>query len=317
MTIPGAAPTLAACYRECARIHERNGRTYHLATRLLPRAARPGIDALYAFARVVDDVLDEPATDIAGRLGRLDGFEAALTRGLDTTSDDPRLPPVIRAVVDTTRRYDIDRTLFRDFLASMRMDLPGSPSYRDSYATLTELREYMWGSASVIGLQVLPVLDTRGPREDAEPYAALLGEAFQLTNFLRDVDEDLRRGRVYLPEETLAPFGVDRDLLAHCSRSGRCDRRVAAALAHLIALTRDVYRRAHPGIGLLAPRAGRCVRTAEVLYGGILDVIEDADYEIFGWRATVPARRRLAVAAPRLALAVLTPVTAPSPAPGA
>jgi 15-cis-phytoene synthase len=153
---------------------------------------------------------------------------------------------------------------------------------------------------------VLPVLGTVGPREEAEPYAADLGVAFQVTNFLRDVGEDLDRGRVYLPRAELAAFGVDRDLLAWCRATGHTDARVRRALAHLVARTRAVYRRAERGIALLHPVSRPCVRTAHVLYGGILDEIVDADYDVLRRRVAVGNGRRAAVALPRLAHAVGT-----------
>jgi phytoene synthase len=157
------------------------------------------------------------------------------------------------------------------------------------------------GSAEVIGLQVLPVLGTVVPRQEAEPYAAALGEAFQLTNFLRDIGEDLDRGRVYLPADELAAFGVDRALLSWCRSTGYRDVRVRRALAHLVARTMAVYRRAAPGIPLLAPAARPCVATAFGLYRGILDRIVAADYDVLGRRVAVGTARRLTVALPAFA----------------
>jgi phytoene synthase len=179
----------------------------------------------------------------------------------------------------------------------------------------------MYGSAAVIGLQMLPVLGTSVPRADAEPAAAALGIAFQLTNFLRDVGEDLDRGRVYLPADELAAFGVSRELLRWCRASGRTDARVRRSLAHLVARNRAVYRRAAPGIRQLAPGSQPCVRTAYALYGGILDRIVAADYDVLTARAAVPTSRRVAVAVPELTRAYATRASAsvrtPWPGPGA
>jgi phytoene synthase len=161
----------------------------------------------------------------------------------------------------------------------------------------------MYGSAAVIGLQMLPVFGTAGPLADAEPGAIALGEAFQLTNFLRDVGEDLDRGRLYLPSDELAAFGVDRDLLGWARATGRRDARVRRAIAHLVGFTRAVYRRAEPGIAMLRPESRPCVRVATTLYRGILDEIQDAGYEVLGRRAVVPLRRRLRVAGAGLAKA--------------
>ncbi|MDR7171487.1 phytoene synthase [Nocardia kruczakiae] len=220
---------------------------------------------------------------------------------------------VLTALVDTIARYRIAPEHFRVFLDAMRMDVPGSAQFRNRYADMGELREYMRGSAAAIGLQLLPIFGTVVPVAEAEPAAAALGEAFQLTNFLRDVAEDLDRGRIYLPGDELAAFGVDADLLAHCRRTGRTDPRVRRALAHLIAVNRAVYRTAAPGIDLLRPRVRPAIRTAAVLYGEILDEIERHDYAVFDRRATVPASRRLRVAAGQFGSGLRRPKNPASP----
>jgi phytoene synthase len=155
----------------------------------------------------------------------------------------------------------------------------------------------MYGSAEVIGLQMLPVLGTVGPREEAAPYASALGTAFQLTNFIRDVDEDLERGRVYLPADELAAHGVDRELLQWCHDNRVTDPRVRRALIEQVAITRDVYAVAERGIPLLDARSRPCVSAALTLYSEILDRVEDMGFLVFGQRATVGNRRRLQVAA--------------------
>ena len=161
----------------------------------------------------------------------------------------------------------------------------------------------MYGSAEVIGLQLLPVLGTICPREEAAPYAAALGKAFQLTNFLRDVDEDLERGRIYLPADELAAHDVDRDVLMWCHTNRRTDARVRRALIEQHAETRRIYGYAHHGISLLQPRSRPCVPAALTLYSEILDCIEAIDFDIFSQRATVGTGRRLRVAAAGLSKA--------------
>ena len=199
-------------------------------------------------------------------------------------------------MVHTARRYDIAWQLFDDFLASMRMDLTVT-----DYPDRAALERYMYGSAEVIGLQLLPVLGTVCQREEAAPYAAALGKAFQLTNFLRDVDEDLARDRVYLPADELAAHGVDRDVLMWCRANRRTDARLRRALTEQHAITRAVYDFAEHGIALLAPRSRPCVQAAYTLYSEILDCIEDIDFAIFDQRATVGTSRRVRVAAAGLA----------------
>ena len=291
-------PALRAAYQRCRQLNARHGKTYYLATKLLPRAQRPAVHALYGLARRADDIVDlaTPGTPPAEVEAGLSAVSDALSAGLRAGGSDD---PLLAAVVDTAGRYRIEPALFADFFASMRMDL----TVRD-YADRAALDRYVRGSAEVIGLQVLPVLGTVAPPEEAAPYAAALGKAFQLTNFLRDVGEDLDRDRVYLPADELTAFGVDRGLLQWCRAHRVTDPRVRAALADQHARTREVYAFATAGIALLAPVSRPCVRTALSLYSRILNEIEDCDFAVFARRATVGQLRRIAVAGPALGQAL-------------
>ncbi|WP_371667292.1 phytoene/squalene synthase family protein [Streptomyces sp. NBC_00289] len=288
-------PALRDAYTRCRRLNARHGKTYFLATRLLPVERRPAVHALYGFARWADDIVDSLDSGVAtaARSADLARLHTDLERGLlDRTSTEP----VVLALADTARRYGIDHRHFIDFMASMRSDLEVT-----DYPTYDDLRTYMHGSAAVIGLQMLPVLGTVAPREEAAPHAAALGVAFQLTNFLRDVGEDLDRGRVYLPADLLKAHDVDRELLYWSRSTGRRDRRITEALKAAEALTRGVYREAAPGLPMLDPVSRPCIRTAFVLYGGILDAVADDGYAVVHRRAVVPRRRRAAVALDGLA----------------
>ncbi|RRO20586.1 phytoene/squalene synthase family protein [Saccharopolyspora rhizosphaerae] len=286
----GVPAALRPAYLRSRALNAEHGRTYFLATRLLPPSRRPAVHALYGFARWVDDIVDETGPGSpAQRAERLDVLEHRLRPALATGTSEH---PVLAALADTAQRHRIDRGLFADFLASMRMDLTVT-----DYPTRRDLERYVHGSAAVIGLQLLPVLGTVGAVEDARAAAAALGVAFQLTNFLRDVGEDLDRGRVYLPADELAVHGVDRERLAWCRRRGRPDGPVRRALADQVARTRAHYRTAEPGIGLLAPESRPCVRTAAVLYGEILDHVVASGYDVFARRVAVPVSRRVQVAA--------------------
>ena len=292
-------PTLQASYARCRDLNARHGRTYFLATRLLPPDRRPAVHALYAFARWADDIVDSttdtrPWPRRAAELARLEEDLAAGLSGI------PSEHPILAALCDTATRYQIDPQHFWAFFDSMRMDAVGSATEVSEYACMADLERYMYGSAAVIGLQMLPVLGTVVEKDQAGPYAAALGVAFQLTNFLRDVGDDLDRGRVYLPADELAAFGVDPALLRHVRTTGRPDPRVRRALAHLVALTRSRYREAETGIGMLEPIARPCVRTAFTLYADILTEIERADYHVLTRRVTVSRRRRVAIAGPGL-----------------
>ncbi len=286
-------PQLHRSYRYCRQLNARHGKTFFLATRLLAPDQRPAVHALYGFARRADDILDEfaPQRDIAERARQLDAL-AACFRERQASAD-----AVLPAVLDTADRYRISAALFDAFLASMQMDLTVT-----DYPDRAALDTYVYGSAEVIGLQLLPVLGTACATE-AAPYAAALGKAFQLTNFLRDVGEDLLRDRVYLPADELAACGVDRDLLHWCLARQRTEPRVRRALAAQCALTRDIYRFADAGTALLHRRSRPCVATAATLYSEILDHIEDSDFAVFHHRATVPNRRRARAGAAGLAKA--------------
>jgi phytoene synthase len=286
---------LDAAYRHCAAINAEHGKSYHLATRLLTPDRRPAVHALYAAARTADDLVDVPGADPRGDLAAWSA--AALAELAAGWSEDP----VRLALVHTVRRYEIPVEHLVDFLAAMTSDLDV-----DGYADLDALDRYMWGSASVIGLQVLPVLGTAPGvcREEAAPHAIALGEAFQLTNFLRDVGEDVDRGRVYLPADLMAAHGVTREQLA----AKRYDAGFRELMREMVAVTRRRYDDAAPGTPLLAPESRDCVRAATALYGGILTEIERADYRVLDRRVRVPRPRRLAVFARRLTAAQLARV---------
>ncbi|SNS45936.1 phytoene synthase [Geodermatophilus pulveris] len=281
---------LDAAYRYCAAVNAEHGKSYHLATRLLTPDRRPAIHALYAAARTADDLVDHPGADPAGDLA--DWSRALLAELSAGWSDDP----VRLATVHTYRRYRIPVEHLVDFLAAMTSDLTVT-----GYADLAALERYTWGSAAVIGLQVLPVLGTAPgvAPEEAAPHAIALGEAFQLTNFLRDVGEDADRGRVYLPADLMAAHGVTREQLA----AKRYDAAFRELMREMVAIVRRRYDDAAPGTAMLAPESRDCVRAATDLYGGILTEIERAGYQVLDRRVRVPKPRRLAVFARRLAAA--------------
>jgi 15-cis-phytoene synthase len=247
----------------------------------LPRIKRHHVHALYGFCRYADDIVDHlgPAgTDVREKalvdLG--ERFFADLESG---DSDDE----VLKAVVHTVRAFRIDPDCFRRFLRSMTMDLTVT-----AYETFGELVAYMDGSAAAIGEMMLPILEPASP--SARPYARDLGIAFQLTNFLRDVPEDLDRGRVYLPQDDLRRFDADP------SRR-RATPEWRALMEFEIARTRDYYSSADVGIRMLPPSSARCVGAARRLYAEILGRIEANGYDVFTCRARVPAWRKAAVVA--------------------
>jgi phytoene synthase len=283
---------LRASYSACRQLNAQHGRTYFLATRLLPPAKRPYVHALYGFARYADEIVDDLASTLtplqkADQLRTWgDGVLADLARG---HSDDD----VGRALVDTVQRWQIPLEHFHAFLHSMAMDLTVT-----EYPTYDDLYEYVYGSAAVIGLQMVPILE---PTQDgAYPRAMDLGVAFQLANFTRDVGEDLDRGRIYLPMDEVAAYDLTR---ADLERRV-VDDRVRGLLKYQIARVRRLEQSAKPGIAMLDPASQPCIEAARILYCGIVDQVEAIDYQVFTRRATVPWSRRLAVAVPAWGRAV-------------
>ncbi|EGD55843.1 phytoene synthase [Gordonia neofelifaecis NRRL B-59395] len=273
----------------------RAGRTYYLASRLLPADGRRAVFALYGYARTADDAVDEPG-DPSVQGARLDALESGLraaSAGVSDASSNPDEADMLAALADAIRRFGIPPATFDAFGRSMRMDLPGHPMFRNRYADLAELADYVYGSAAVIGLQLVPILGADPDDDEIAAGAALLGEAFQLTNFLRDVAEDLARDRVYLPLDHLAAFGVDEENLFADAAAGSTGPRLRRAIAHVVAVNRDQYRRTIPAITALPPRTRPAICAAARSYSAILTEIEQRDYEVFGGRAVVPLRRRI------------------------
>ncbi|HEY2670867.1 MAG TPA: phytoene/squalene synthase family protein [Rugosimonospora sp.] len=288
--------SLSASYDRCRALHRRHGRTYYLATLLLPQWKRRHVHALYGFTRYADEIVDafDDSTP-ARRAARLREWGGRFFAG---DLDDPLLP----AVLHTIEIFGLDRGDFERFLGSMAMDLTVA-----EYQTYDDLLGYMEGSAAAIGTMMLPILMAGGGAADGEVAGAgraaareparQLGLAFQLTNFIRDVGEDLDRDRLYLPVEDLDRFGVTVDDLRAASRAGAATEPIRALVAFEVARAQRHYERAAPGVAMLAPTSQACIRTALLLYRGILDEVAQADYDVLARRARVPVPRRLTVAA--------------------
>ena len=279
-------PALRESYELCRALNAKHGKTYYLATLLLPPEKRPYVHALYGFARYADEIVDDLASTLsdAEKATALTNWGQNFLANFETgkTTD-----PVCIAVLDTVRRWNIPREHFEAFLHSMTMDLTVT-----EYQTYEDLYEYVFGSAAVIGLQMVPILE---PTDQlAYARATELGVAFQLANFIRDVGEDLDRGRVYLPLDELAQFGVTRADL---------ERRIAtpeikSALKFQIQRVRQLEESSRAGIAMLGAKSQPCIETARILYCGIVDAVEDIDFEVFARRASVSLPRRLRVALP-------------------
>jgi len=278
-------PDLREAYAAARRLTKAHGTTYYWATGLLPRARRPHVFALYGFCRHADDIVDALDDAPAGERARaLSQLGEQLRAGLERpASIDGDTAPVVRAVVNTILTYGIDPSCFERFLTSMTMDLSIA-----TYDTWPDLCVYMDSSAAVIGEMMLPILEPLS--EEAREPAQQLGLAFQLTNFLRDVGEDLDRGRVYLPQRDLAAFDAD-------PHQRVVDDRWRSLMCFEIGRARSLYRDADEGVAMLPDWAARSIAAARQLYAGILDVIEANDYDVFMRRARVPTSRKVLLAA--------------------
>jgi phytoene synthase len=289
-------PDLPAAYSTCRAVHRRHGTTYFWAAHVLPARQRRHVHALYAYCRLADEIVDDLGeAPAAVRRAALAGFGDRTFRLLRATERDDRASEsrgeedaVLAAFAVTVARLGIPHEAVGRFLGSMAMDLDVT-----SYRRWDDLLGYMDGSAAVIGEMMLPVLEPLDHAAAFQP-ARDLGLAFQLTNFLRDVGEDLERGRVYLPEEDLAQFGADpwaRTVTPEWRQLVRFE----------IARARALYASADHGLPWLPPRSAACVRAARILYSRILVEIEGNDYDVFSTRARVSTGRKLATAARCLA----------------
>jgi phytoene synthase len=275
---------LAQSYEECKRLNALHGKTYYLATLLLPAAKRPPVHALYGFARYADEIVD----DLASTLTPEEKAVALRTWG-DTVLADLRAGEsndlIGRALVDTVNKYSIPLEYFDAFMVSMEMDLTVT-----RYKTYDDLMTYVYGSAVVIGLEMLPILGYSDPR--AIEAATALGTAFQLANFIRDIGEDIDRGRIYMPLDDLTRFGVSEEMLL----KRQLTPEIVDAIKYQIARVRDLQVKAEAGIQYLDPISRPCIRAASELYCGIVDEIEANGYDIFNKRATTSSWRRARVA---------------------
>lgn len=260
-------------HAECRRLHRKYGTTYYFATQRFAPEARRRVHALYGFVRVPDEWVDNPdGQSVAAQSARLCEYRSHLLRGLDGVPPDE---PVLRAFCDVVRECDMPLQEPLLFLDAMEQDLTVA-----RYDTYADLQGYMRGSAAAVGVMMCSVL---GAPQDPETLAGAcaLGDAMQLTNFLRDIREDLERGRVYLPQEDLASFGLSESDL----HRGEVTTAFRALMQFEIARARALYQIADEAIPRLPRDAQKPVRLARILYSRILDRIEAMDYDVFRARA--------------------------------
>jgi phytoene synthase len=268
------AARLAVAYEHCAALTATHSRSFSLATRLLPAGKRRAMRALYAFCRVSDDIVDRPGDDAEQRLAewRLKTFSAQLN------DDDP----VALAWADTRQRFAIPPRYAEQLIEGVGRDLN-----QNRYQTFDELAAYAYGVASTVGLMSMHIVGYSGPQ--AVPYAIKLGVALQLTNILRDVGEDWRVNRVYLPAGEMAEYGLSEADLA----AGQVSERWRRFMRFQIQRNRRLYAEAWPGIAMLHKDGRLAVAAAAGFYQEILSDIEAHDYDVFNRRAHLSGHAKL------------------------
>jgi phytoene synthase len=272
---PHPPQATAEAYAECERIIRQHSKSFYFSSQFLGPEVRRAVRALYAFCRTTDDTVDMASGDPARALANW----VQKARASRPAPHDP----VLVAWHDTRIRYGLKADLVDELLAGVAMDLT-----INRYETFADLWLYCYRVASVVGLLVMGIT---GHAPGAEPYAIKLGVALQLTNILRDVGEDARRGRVYLPQEDLARFGLRaEDILAEVY-----DERFKALMRFQAARAHRLYDESWSGIGLLPPDSRFAVAAAGRVYRGILDKLAANDYDAYSRRAHLKLREKVSL----------------------
>lgn len=268
--------TLDVAYLQCAHITRSNSRTFYLSSGLLSREMRAAVRALYAFCRITDDIVDQPAagTGTEGRLAELHAWRRHSLESVQHSADLSTQQLPILAWTDTRARYGIPKAYAEQLIEGVAQDLTHS-----RYATFDDLAHYCYLVASTVGLMTMHIVGYAGPQ--AIPYAIKLGVALQLTNILRDVGEDWAAGRIYLPQDELAAYGISEEEIA----AGKVTPRWRAFMRFQIDRARQLYEEAMPGIGMLGRDGQIAIAASAVLYRDILAKIEENDFDVFTRRA--------------------------------
>lgn len=265
--------SLQEAYLRCKQVTRDASKSFFFSSQLLPREKRHSVRALYAFCRTTDDIVDNASDDPTLALAEW----VCQVRAPAPPADDP----VLLAWHDTRSRYDLSHHLVDELLAGVAMDLTIS-----RYVSFADLWLYCYRVASVVGLLSMGIT---GSAVGAEPYAIKLGVALQLTNILRDIGEDARRGRIYVPMEDIERFGLSADDIL----AGVQDERFKALMRFEIQRTRQLYAESWPGIALLPPDSRLAIAAAARVYRGILDKVEANNYDVYAKRAHLKSREKL------------------------
>ena len=271
-------PALRTGYKISAQITRKFAKTFYFASRLLPKPKRNAAYSVYALCRISDDAVDIPRGESTAQ--SLNHIEKEIASAYDNSelSDN-----VLIAFKETVTSYQIPRRYFDELLSGMRMDLE-----KTRYRNFAELYEYCYKVAGVVGLIMIKIFGYSDP--EAKKHAESLGIAMQLTNILRDVREDYQRGRIYIPLEDMEKYGVSESDIA----SGKITENLKQLLEFQTLRARDYYSSSKAGIAMISDRQSRLVILAmNNIYSGILDDIEDNDYDVFSRRACVNSMRKI------------------------
>ncbi|RRR75150.1 MAG: phytoene/squalene synthase family protein [Candidatus Viridilinea halotolerans] len=271
---PQSPQVTADAYAECERIIRHHSKSFFFSSQFLDPETRRAVRALYAFCRTTDDTVDMATDDPAHAL-------AVWVQRARAPYPDPN-DPILVAWHDTRTRYQLDPSFIDELLAGVAMDLS-----INRYASFADLWLYCYRVASVVGLLVMGIT---GHHPGAEPYAIKLGVALQMTNIVRDVGEDARRGRVYLPQEDLERFGLSADDIL----AGVYDERFKALMQFQVARAHRLYDESWPGIALLPAESRFAIGAASWVYRGILDKLAANGYNAHTQRAYLTMREKLA-----------------------
>ena len=259
-------------YKQAETITAEHSKSFYFASGLLPEEKRSAVRALYAFCRTVDDIVDE----VESKKDR--DFELDYWRNIVQTASSSTDDLVAAAWADTLTRYHIPRHYALQLIDGVARDLS-----QTRYQTFDDLATYCYGVASTVGLMSMYIVGFKG--HDAVKYAIKLGVALQMTNILRDVGEDYRNGRLYLPREELIQYGIREQDIAE----GRVTENWRQFMRFQIERTRHLYKESWAGVKMLEREGQLAIGAASTFYSGILDDIEKHDYNVFTRRASLSA----------------------------
>ena len=289
-----ASSQLDHAHAVCRGVTRRAARNFYYAFLILPREKRDALCAVYAFMRHCDDLCDDPAVPVGERRARLEAWRQVLQQALAGGSTDD---PVLFALADAQRRFQVPPELFDKLVQGTAMDLPpeeAEPGAILTFADFDELYRYCYHVASVVGLVTIRILGYRDPA--AEPLAERCGIAFQLTNIIRDVKEDAALGRIYLPEEDLAHFGRSTEELAPGAlRNGFDPARFRPVLEFEAGRAREFYRAAEELLPLIDHDSKPALWVLVEIYRRLLEKIAERGYNVFGEKIRMTMPQKLAI----------------------